>query len=449
MTWLDTLLMASSNLWRSRVRTALTLVALAVGALTVMLTLALGAGAQAFIGGQLGGLVQVNVLDVYPSWSESSSGSEASTDDPPSTNPFDTTPREYKEPRTRVGITAEEEGDSISGEPFSQPPAITKRQMAAIEQISGVSGVSIQYSPQITYLQIDRGTKYEIQYVDVVFPGYQKAATAAGELPAPTDTDCATLGYQYLSALGLTEPTEALGRELTLGISTQVGGNRTRTLSICGVTATSFLGPSLILGYDLAEQISRLQDRTSQINALVVVLDERQPDPATVEFVQAAIRDQKLEAFYSQESIELVTGMITTAQSVLLGFGAIALIAATIGIVNTLLMAVYERTREIGLMKALGLGRGGIFRLFLTEAAAIGFWGGLGGVLLATGLATIANPLLASWLLPGYGDPELLVVRFGSALAVVVGAAALGSLAGTLPALKASKLHPIEALRYE
>src|SRR5690606_28361281 len=96
-----------------------------------------------------------------------------------------------------------------------------------------------------------------------------------------------------------------------------------------------------------------------------------------------------------EDQIGSILDAIGIAQLVMSLFGAIALAAATLGIINTLLMAVLERTQEIGLMKALGMRRGGIFAIFTYEAMTIGFWGGLLGVLGAYGIGSIINNVLS------------------------------------------------------
>ena len=130
-------------------------------------------------------------------------------------------------------------------------------------------------------------------------------------------------------------------------------------------------------------------------------------------------------------------------------FAAIALFAASFGIINTLYMAVQERTREIGLMKAMGLSNAKVFVTFSLEAIMIGFWGsvlGIGAAMLAgIGINTIAKD---SFL----GDlTGFTLVQFSlQNIVMIIGIICLISfLAGTLPAVRASKLNPIEALRYE
>jgi putative ABC transport system permease protein len=130
-------------------------------------------------------------------------------------------------------------------------------------------------------------------------------------------------------------------------------------------------------------------------------------------------------------------------------FGGIALLAASIGIINTLFMAVQERTREIGLMKAMGLGKGKIFLMFSIEAISLGFWGSAIGVGVAYLAKAIINPIAADTFLkdlPGFHLMEFDILTLAWLILLVM---AIAFLAGSLPARRAAKKDPIEALRYE
>ena len=133
---------------------------------------------------------------------------------------------------------------------------------------------------------------------------------------------------------------------------------------------------------------------------------------------------------------------------VLNGFAVIALVAAGIGIINTLFMAVQERTREVGLMKAMGLSSGRVFSLFSIEAVVIGLVGSALGVLGAVGAGQLVNGVAGDLLadLPG-----LTLIAFDpvSIATVVLSVMAIAFLAGTLPALRAARQDPISSLRYE
>src|SRR5690606_7789595 len=130
---------------------------------------------------------------------------------------------------------------------------------------------------------------------------------------------------------------------------------------------------------------------------------------------------------------------------VLNGFAIIALLAAGFGIVNTLLMSVQERTREIGLMKAMGMSGGKVFGLFSLEAVFIGFLGSAIGVGIGMLTGTLVSNALANSVLSGL--PGLTLVAFDpvSIGSIVLAVMAIAFLAGTIPALRAARQDPIES----
>ena len=129
-------------------------------------------------------------------------------------------------------------------------------------------------------------------------------------------------------------------------------------------------------------------------------------------------------------------------------FSIIALVASVFGIVNTQYISVLERTREIGLMKSLGMRGRDILSLFSIEATWIGLLGGVLGSLLAVGLTYILNPVLNKSLSLDKGN-ELLVNKPLQLIVLVAILMLIATAAGLLPAIKAAKLDPIEALRTE
>jgi putative ABC transport system permease protein len=130
-------------------------------------------------------------------------------------------------------------------------------------------------------------------------------------------------------------------------------------------------------------------------------------------------------------------------------FAFIALLAASFGIINTLVIAVMERTKEIGLQKALGMSKGKIFSMFSIESVLIGFWGAFFGVVVAIILGTIANFYASFYFRESFEGYNLVVFKPLSIAFVVLIICVIAFLAGVLPAFRASRLNPIEALRYE
>lgn len=133
------------------------------------------------------------------------------------------------------------------------------------------------------------------------------------------------------------------------------------------------------------------------------------------------------------------------------GIGGIALLVAAIGVINTMVMAILERTREIGVLRACGATRATIRRLFTIEAATLGFLGGVTGVLAGWGLSLIANRIINAQLASSSSLSAHNIIQLPLWLIVaVIGIATLiGLLAGLYPAFRAARLNPIDALRYE
>jgi putative ABC transport system permease protein len=136
---------------------------------------------------------------------------------------------------------------------------------------------------------------------------------------------------------------------------------------------------------------------------------------------------------------------------VLAAIGGISLFVASIGIINTMIMATYERVREIGVMRACGATRATIRRLFTFEAALLGFWGGAFGLIISIGLGQLAKLIVHKY---GANLGNIPVDRIGSfpvwlILGVIAFTTVLGMISGLYPAIKAARLNPVDALRYE
>jgi putative ABC transport system permease protein len=136
-------------------------------------------------------------------------------------------------------------------------------------------------------------------------------------------------------------------------------------------------------------------------------------------------------------------------------FGEIALLVAAIGIANTMTMSILERTREIGLMKAVGATNRDVLSIFLGEAAGIGFLGGLGGALIGWLLAQAINVMalgrLASQAAEQGGIPPSLAIYtpLWLILFALIFSTLIGMISGLYPALRAATMIPVQALKYE
>lgn len=202
---------------------------------------------------------------------------------------------------------------------------------------------------------------------------------------------------------------------------------------------------NVMLGSDLREMV-----RTSYRGRAYMALAVRVDKPAQVEPAEDAIKNMGFSTFSLLDATRSLRRFFTILDMFLGIFGSLALAVALLGIVNTLVMAILERRREIGIMKAIGAGDGDIKALFFAEAGVMGFLGGLVGVSLGWAIGRAINAGTNIYLKRMDMTPETFwsvpwwLVAAALAFAVVV---SLGS--GIYPASRAAKLDPVQALRYE
>jgi len=171
---------------------------------------------------------------------------------------------------------------------------------------------------------------------------------------------------------------------------------------------------------------------------------------ANVKVVAAQIRKLGLGAGTAQAEIDLEVHAFNILSYVLGGIGLIALFIAALGVINTMVMAALERTREIGVMRAVGAKRSTVRRLFTVEASALGFLGGLIGVVIGDVALLIAQPIINRQLEVQHLESSLsLSVPVWLIFVVIAGTTLIGLASGLLPARRAARLDPVEALRYE
>lgn len=160
--------------------------------------------------------------------------------------------------------------------------------------------------------------------------------------------------------------------------------------------------------------------------------------------VQEQIRALGLQANSNVEWMNQVQEQSRSIQAALGGIGAVSLFVAAIGIANTMMMSIYERTKEIGVMKVLGCDLSAIRNMFLAEAGFIGLIGGVVGLILSYGISAIINFVLKE----SYYS-NISYIPFYLSLVALIFAVLIGMLAGLFPALRAMRLSPLAAIRNE
>ena len=147
----------------------------------------------------------------------------------------------------------------------------------------------------------------------------------------------------------------------------------------------------------------------------------------------------------TQQAIDSFSTILNVVQAVLIGLATISLVVGGVGIMNTMYTSVMERTREIGIMKAIGAKNSSIVTIFLIEAGVLGLVGGAIG----TSLGIIAGKLVE--FIASSAGYSILKIKFSASLIIfsIIFSFTVGAIAGILPAIRASRLKPVEALRYE
>ena len=432
MKFIDIVKTAIANSFRSKLRTGLTVIAIFIGAFTLTITSGIGTGVTDYIDTQVTAIGAADVLTV-----SKAADSASSTDGPAAYDPSTA---------TTVSL-------GNGSRPGSTIQALTAKDLTAIEQTAGVLGVdpSVRVTPD--YVEYNGKGKFEL-IVNAAATLTTADLAAGAQLRNESTVDEVLLPTTYLKTLGFSSAKAAVGESVSIGITDYAGTQQVVEATIVGVQNETILGVGAGLNQTLTDNLHAIEVTGAPAGATdsyatATAQFDVESTPAEV----TAIKDDLTAQGYAAQTVADQIGSFQTVIDVIIGvlnsFAVIALIAAGFGIINTLLMSVQERTREIGLMKAMGMNGGRVYTLFSTEAVFIGFLGSALGALVAVGVGSLVSNILADGVFSGL--PGLQVVQFApSSIAIIVGVVMLiAFLAGTLPARAAARQNPIDALRYE
>jgi putative ABC transport system permease protein len=403
----EILTVALEALRANKLRSFLTMLGIVIGVAAVIAMVALGRGAQQSVKDRISSL-GTTLLTVMPSQARGAGGVSSGSD--------------------RVPLTLEDAA-------------------ALVERSSLIAAVQPEMSRA---LQVEYGSRNTNTSIVGTTPNYlevRKFAIAGGRMFTERDDAArrrvAVLGPQAALDLGFSLPETAVGEDIRIGDV---------QFEVVGVLASKgqgggFSNPDdqILVPIETARYRLIGNDRLRSINVLA---PSEEDIPATMAEVQRIVRrEHRLRSgqpddFNIRSQSDFLTTLGETTQVftyLLAGIAAVSLLVGGIGIMNIMLVSVTERTKEIGIRKALGATQVNILLQFLIEAVVLCLMGGAGGVALGAGSAVFLREAF-QW---------NTSVGTSSVLVAFVFASAVGVVFGVWPARRAASLDPIEALRYE
>ncbi|MBU4464978.1 MAG: ABC transporter permease [Actinobacteria bacterium] len=431
MNALDLVSTAIGNTFRAKTRSILTILAIFVGAFTLTLTSGLGTGINAYIDQTVTAVGASDTMTV----TKVEAGSTGPASGPVEYNP-----------------------DSISSGRItgSTVIALTSSDIDTITAIDGVEKVHATRSITPNYIQFDGGTRY-VASVSSLVPGQTTLLAAGVEPDATSGALQVAIPESYVTPLGFSSDSAAIGSTVQIAITDANRTMHTVDATVVGVTQQSLTagtGASILPNDALSTALFTAQstglasdqaDRYSQ----ATITFASNASTAQIDALKARLTDAGFTGTTVADQLGTITTVINGIVLVLNAFAIIALLAASFGIVNTLLMSVQERTREIGLMKAMGMGSGRVFTLFSLEAVTLGFLGSAIGAGIAMIVGSALSEVLARGLLSGLNGLTLIAFDPASIATIILVVMGIAFLAGTLPAARAARADPVESLRYE
>lgn len=442
MNSLDLIRMGLKNLWRRKLRTFLTVLGVIIGTSSIIVMLSLGFGMQEAFKGQLARIGDLTTINVYKGYGGG-----------------------YMEPSS--GRSNDVKLDDAAIESFRNLPHVVAATPIVETWGMILSGKNIAH---VTVKGIDAQTmelfEYKIAEGRLLEPGDSLSVVFGGGMKynfynerdmrrgiyEPPDIDLMNdrMIFTFDTSAGYPDPIYGQERprykEYRLkAVGVLQEGNWDTDYSIFMPIDTV---EKMIEEKEKAENSSQQnRSRSREYERALVKVD----DVNNVQDVQQIIKDNGYDAYSLSDQLSEIKKVSNIIQAVLGGIGAISLLVAAIGITNTMVMSIYERTKEIGIMKVIGASLGDIKRLFLFESALIGLLGGMFGIaisfLLSFGLNQFGQGFLMNMGLEQ--GAKISIIPIWLILAALAFSAFIGILSGYYPARRAMKLSALDAIRTE
>ena len=445
MSKFDLILMGIKNLWRRKLRTSLTILGVVIGTSSIIVMLSLGFGLTGFFEEQISQWGSLTTINVYKKWVDPSQGGKEVDLDDKAVESFRMIPNVQA-----VSPMLETYGTVINGRYIAQIPikgidpgameafgfeAAEGRLLNEKDELAVVFGSSMQYNFWDPKARVYREPKINLM---------------KDRMSVTLDS---SRGHVMVSSGGYTSVSGGGGQEVkykeykikTAGVLTE-GDWETSY----GIYMPIKDVQMMIKDKEKAEGQKPQPGSSSQTDYNKI--DVKVNDLENVTKIQDTIKEMGFEAYSLNDQLDMMKEQAAMIQAVLGGIGAVSLLVAAIGITNTMIMSIYERTREIGVMKVIGASIKDIRGLFLFESALIGLLGGIFGIGFSYLLSFLVNKFGAQSFgeaLGMYGATKISIIPVWLALAAMGFSALIGVISGYFPARRAMKLSALDAIRTE
>ena len=429
----DLIITANHNLFRNKTRTFLTILAIFIGSFTIILSNAINTGVNDFIDKQVESIGGDGYIEAAPK-----------------------AVYEQLEALTKNSVQEyNENAKTVETSIFDDETLAKLRAIDGVDSLNPYNMVSVDY---ITTNKTDK--KYKVSLTILPDDSLTIDMVAGHQVANNTSNYEIMITEDYVSPLGFKDAEDAVGKELQIAVPNTLKCMMTDNRNECQTIVTGTISGVAANGVMSIGAGTRANN--ALYNHLVDIQFNGLPDSQKAAYmatghIDPAKTDEIKKAFdaegFTIMTIDDEVGMIRTFFDVILIvfniFGAIALLAAAIGIINTLFMSVQERTREIGLMKAMGMSNNKIFLEFSCEAIMLGFWGSVIGILISMAIGYATNTLAHQTFLEDFPTFNLVVFNPVNMLVITGIIMLIAFIAGTAPAYRASRQNPIDSLRYE
>lgn len=441
MTLFDLLALITENLGRRKARVALTAVGVVIGTAAVVVLVSLGIGLQMNANEQLYGIGDLTQIQVMPNYGEGGGGPGivfGGGGGGTSSNQKLITDDSLKELAALPGVSA------VIPRDYLQTGGMLA--FGRLESYAGLMGIGasdlsvLGVTAAGGQLTLGKGEAIIGYYIPQNF--YDPRLRPGQEPPPPPDLLNQELKLTLFKYTSDGQEVRRTYQVKVVGVLAESRGESDYSIYMTLDEVTAFNS------WALGHKINRAKEGYNM--AIVKVADVQ-----NVLDITQQITDLGYQAYTPQSFVQGINSFYVIMQIIFGGVGAITLLVAAIGIANTMAMAILERTREIGLMKAVGATNRDVLSVFLGEAAGIGLIGGVGGVTLGWSAGQIINALglvyLANQAAQTGGPPPSVVVFTPVWLPIfaLIFATLIGLVSGLYPALRAATLVPVLALKYE